>query len=392
KGKRKLVAEEFQNIYHRLVSKTKASKLLQGEILYQKIPEMLRHISDQILMSGITFDPSILMRLFREELQSNSSKSDHHSKGIEIVSLMDAASIPSKILFLPGCNEGMLPQNQTNNPILKDAPNRHLDQNLLLFFSLLNRCPDLHISACEEDSSGKALDISSFLQNVTLVNYPAESQKLQNHLERIKTGYRKLSPKQHHYGKYWGKYPSIENTPKSDLFKGNTGLSIGTDRIFSANSMDILLKCPMKYAFRYLLGINSLNESYGDKTFAEIGNSVHHIIAEFSKSGGYDCSTAKEADAIMEKCIQTYEEEKGLDTHTDALFKRNWQPYVKGLANNGKSGLLYEFVYRHYENFQGFQRKAEEFAFGKEPKIPLSDLMPDIYIRGFIDKILVNEE
>ena len=296
-------------------------------------------------ISNKTFDKKVLFNIMRGYA---GTKEIHFTgeplKGIQIMGMLETRGLKFDRVIVLDANEGIVPGIYKYDPILPIGLRRVLglgdykDRESLYaynFFRLVQGASDVHIIYnTGEDSYNKNIR-SRFVEQLIWEIEKEKGDISEDKKEVLSFNLKISSP---------GAL-SIKKTEEiSEILKA---------RRFSSSSLDTYIKCPLKFYYRYVLGLSEVEEVEEAPEMSEVGKIIHTTLQRFF-------SDYKDKPLIIENKA---------DNNMLHLLKETIEEHYGEIGQSGTLFILYEIArYR----LKSFLRKERERI--KETPIEILEL------------------
>jgi hypothetical protein len=208
-----------------------------------------------------------IFKIFLNQLEKEViSFSGSPLKGLQILGLFETRSLNFKDVIVMDTNEAVLPKLKVYEPLIPREVMLNLGLNRLEkeeeiqryhFLRLLCAAENIHLVYAQTQE----LEKSRFVQELIW-----EEQKQQNSLEVLPLYHLSFQVKV---------LPKRQKIPKTkeliDFLKGFE---------YSPTSIDAYLECPLRFYYRYVLGLKEKEDLLADPEGIEIGNFIHPLLYE----------------------------------------------------------------------------------------------------------------
>jgi len=259
-------ADSLEKICGSLLEKS----LFKNYPLNLKIMEKIISIKDELKHASFNKEKFLkedLFKIFKEKLESGMvSFTGSPLKGLQILGLLETRALDFENVFILDVNETVLPKLRIYEPLVPrdvtvslgiDRLEKEEEIQRYQFYRLISQAKNVHLIYEESKDKEKSRFIEEIIWN---------KQKEKKALEVISI------PKASFKVKVLPKKIKVEKTQRiADFLKGMT---------YSATRIDTYLKCPLKFYYRYVLGLEEKEELAQDPEGSDIGNFLHSLLQE----------------------------------------------------------------------------------------------------------------
>lgn len=346
---------------------------------------------------GAQADLADLHRELRERLKSVEVSSSSQGFGVDVISLLDTLTLDNKYLMVMGLNEGQFPLTPNTNPYLAKSDFNPWYMNLTLFKIWLARIRGrLILTSPQRDAEGKHLQTSTFCEYLKREPAPSSSG---------------LSPYEQFVAASGKAYadPQVEYKIRHNELLTRVGLENWSGKLdtkehvdahtISATAFDDLIKCPQRFWFGRMLGLERAESNIEARDETWVGNLIHEILERFGLEDGFKIAAAdlKAAynklgsvisDLLREKDINP--DDRLLDNVRTRLLLKNHKDKEKNLLA-AMLGFEAE-VLKEYEEEQYFEKEFGD-ASGSDswPAYMMETEDLKLKLHGKIDRVLVSK-
>ena len=235
-----------------------------------KALEKVLSIKDELRSSDFIhegFAKEDIFKIFQERLGNEMvSFSGSPLKGLQVLGLFETRALDFENVIILDVNETVLPRLRIYEPLVPrdvavalgiDRLEKEEEIQRYQFFRLISSAKNVYL--IYEESKDK--EKSRFIEELIW-----EKQKAQNSLEVVSV------PKASFKLKALPKKLKIQKSPKIINFL--------QEMTFSASRIDTYLACPLKFYYRYVLGLQEKQELADDPESSDIGNFLHELLQE----------------------------------------------------------------------------------------------------------------
>ena len=337
-----------------------------------------------------------LNRELRERLKGVEVSSTQQGFGVDVVSFLDTSNQHAPYLFILGMTEGQFPMTPDNNPFLKQTQLNPWFLNLYLFNTwLAYPRGKLFITAPERDAGGESLEISTFCQYLKREDYPALPMISLSQQVRNAAGKRIKDPS----SVYQMRHNELLLQPGEGRWFGKLDPHLEAPvRHISATAFDDLLKCPQRYWYGRVLGLEPAETDIAAREDLEIGNLVHQVLERFGQTGGFALAAhdMPAALVLLEGSATQLFRELEVDPGAELLNSKRSELYFAHFEDPQRN-LLTALLAAEQPVLPNFsQQSLYEQAFGREddpaswPAFQLQNEGITLFLRGQIDRVLLN--
>ncbi|MCM8771051.1 MAG: PD-(D/E)XK nuclease family protein [Candidatus Omnitrophica bacterium] len=243
---------------------------LEDYPLNLKVMEKLFSIKEEIknaLFSHEEFSPEDIFKIFKDKLENELiSFSGSPLKGLQILGLFETRALDFDNVIVMDVNEAILPKLRIYEPLVPRDVTVSLGIERLEKEEEIQRYQFLRLISCAKNvyliyEESKDKEKSRFIEELIW-----KRQKENGSLEVISI------PKASFQIKVLPKKLKIEKTSQIiDYLKNMT---------YSASRIDTYLNCPLKFYYRYILGLKEKEELSEDPEGSDIGNFLHELLKE----------------------------------------------------------------------------------------------------------------
>ena len=370
---------------------------------------------------------------FRRRLENESVPiGDKDIEGVQVLDVMAARSIPSKVLFILGLNEKVFPRNIREDPLLRDSARGVLERGLgykiteklygfeeekLLFYLLLSSARERIIILYQRTDGAGQIKIPSLYLSELKRGYPVKEQRIPRRMpDKFSTtelfSYHLLTPGELTIrliiegndpspvlSKFNLNYALYQNGIKAiqsyeDMGTGLTGFDGLTGDIdshwkiilqmgISPTSLEMYARCPFSYFARHVLGLNIITEPEltSEVLPVQIGSICHEILRRFY-TGLNEPKNDKEIDIYLEETLSAVFRE--FHEGNPSGYPLLWEVLHNRLLTILKSMIMNDLNEMAVSGFRphSFEVDARGFFLDGVP-----DHMKDIFLHGILDRI-----
>lgn len=236
------------------------------EQLFSKTDELKNAIFNQEIFSQTDIF-KIFLNLLENEMISFSGSS---LQGLQILGLLETRALNFKNVIVMDVNESILPKLQIYEPLIPREVMINLGLNRFekeeeiqryQFMRLISSSENVHLIYGESRDREK----SRFIENLVW-----EREKKENRLNVVPV----------HYGTF-----GIKVSPKKEKIKKSEEFILFLKNfVYSASSLNTYIKCPLRFYYRYVLGLKEKDDLFEDIESSELGNFVHKLFEETFKN------------------------------------------------------------------------------------------------------------
>ncbi|MFH1094057.1 MAG: PD-(D/E)XK nuclease family protein [Candidatus Omnitrophota bacterium] len=259
-------AKQMEGVLEVLMAKSDVSKFPLNTKIIQKIFNLCDEFKNKNLKKE-KFIPLEIFKIFDEFLKTEKiAFSGMPLKGLQILGLFETRALSFDNVIIMDVNESVLPRLSANEPLVPRPVMISLGLDRLeeeegiqryQFMRLINSAKNVHL--IYNDSPDKPR--SRFIEE--LVWEEEKTSKCMN---------TELVPRAVFKCEVMRKVGSIQKDDKiNDLLK---------DFRFSASSINVYLKCPIQFYYRYVLGLREKENLLDELESREIGTFVHELLED----------------------------------------------------------------------------------------------------------------
>ncbi len=258
----------FANAVYTLCDALVEKSMLHKFLFNLKVIGQIYTICDRIKgcqIAKVNFSKRQIWRMFMEELQSAMiAFTGSPVRGTQILGLFETRSLTFKNVIIMDVNESILPKLKIYEPLIPREVMLGLGLKRLEheeeiqryhFLRLLSGASDVHLIYEENFEHEK----SRFIEEI-LWQQQKESKKMQSLIPPRPSFQLKIATKS---GSIEKKPPMIEYLKKCT---------------YSASRINVYLKCPLQFYFRYVLGLNETEDLLENPRSSQIGTFIHELL------------------------------------------------------------------------------------------------------------------
>ncbi|OGS21434.1 MAG: hypothetical protein A3J83_08460 [Elusimicrobia bacterium RIFOXYA2_FULL_40_6] len=256
-----------------------------------KIADKLFSIRDEFKnssFSGEKFTKEEIFKIFENKIQNEIiSFSGSPLKGLQILGLYETRGLNFENVIIMDVNESVLPRLGVNEPLIPREIMLSLGHGGLEndeeiqryhFKRLISAAKRVHLVYNENKEDDK--EKSRLIEEI-LWDRQKESGKI-DVLSIKRAGFKvKIQP------------------GRKEVEKTGSIIAFLKDYPYSPTSIDSYLECPMKFYFKYVLGLEEKDELLDEPEGADVGNFVHNLLEETYKQFG-------NSNFLIDKKFETY--------------------------------------------------------------------------------------
>lgn len=261
-------AEILMYIYH--------NSTAPGHAFFYPFSEGFLRVFDELensLFSSVSFDSvTDYFNFFRRYIKTCTLPFEGTPlRGLQVLGFLETRNIQFERVFFLNLNEGIVPEGRKEDSLIPQkvreilglSTYRRRDALAGAYFDLLIRgAREAHLFYVENDRSER----SRFIERIIWEKEKRAGMTCQERFVRpISYRVRLINPVP---------APVQKTGAVTDLLKGFQ---------FSASQLDDYLRCPLRFYYRYILGLEKRDEIRADPERRDIGILVHQILGEFFK-------------------------------------------------------------------------------------------------------------
>ena len=229
-------------------------------------------------------------------------------KGLQVLGFLETRNLKFKRVFLLDANEGVLPNTAKEDSLLPykvreilGIPTYRDREKLFAYYfdTLVQGAKEVHIFFVEKNKKEK----SRFVEKLIW-----EKQKKD----------KKTSSKD--YIKSINYKVKLHSKDPAPARKTNEIIAFLLNHTYSATSLDIYLRCPMMFYYRYVLNLGEKKQVTGEIEKLEIGTFVHKLLKTYFQN---------RKGRLLDKKDINFDE---MDELADSLFKEDFGKELSGAA------------------------------------------------------------
>ena len=297
----------------------------------QKILELIAELRSATFCQE-KFSKEEMFQIFTQKLDREMiSFSGSPLKGMQILGLLEARSLTFKNVIVMDVNESVLPKLRIYEPLIPrdvmvalgvERLDKEEEIQRYQFTRLISAAENVHLIYREDQETIR----SRFLEDLIW----KEEQK-QGKVGAVEIPLYNFN---------------IKALPKKAFAKKTNGMIESLkQRRFSASSVDTYVSCPLKFYFRYCLGLEEKENLFGEPETRDVGTFVHSLL-EKTYTGFMDKKPV--IDAKFEKLFFA---------ELDKLFKQEFSRKMKA-----DSFILEEIIQHRMKNFLKNEKQRSDIA------------------------------
>jgi ATP-dependent helicase/nuclease subunit B len=247
-----------------LLEKSPLEKYAPNLKVAQKILELVEELRSATFCRE-KFSKDEMFRIFTQRLEREMvSFSGSPLKGMQVLGLLEARSLTFKNVIVMDVNESILPKLRIYEPLIPrdvmvslgiERLEKEEEIQRYQFTRLISASQNVHLIYREDRETIR----SRFLEDLIW----KEEQK------QGKVGVVKIPLYSF----------NIKTLPKKAVAKKNKDMVESLKkRVFSANSVNMYVSCPLKFYFRYCLGFEEKEDLFDEPEAADVGTFVHGLL------------------------------------------------------------------------------------------------------------------
>lgn len=349
------------------------------------ILNVVTDLEKDISQFHLTYSASRFYSELNDRLKQPGLRRSRQQDGIHICSFLNSMGSSAANCYVMGMTNDMIPRHEVMNPYFKLSSDLSYDLNRHFFDSWCRMSGQLIFTAPQQSEDGSPLQISMFLEQAETQPYkPAQLAGLREKLLSYSTSIipDKNSP-------LFSRFNSLQIS--DGQHSGHTNMTMSSVTA-SATSLDHLLSCPMKYFIQDVLHVREPLASEDIVEKMNVGNTVHSILEEFGKAGGFDLPIKDQAAKLLSTVSVDILNDFQLDIDDPITFNR-YKYYLDGLDRDSADNLLLRIIKWNKTFFKDFRADKFEWEFNSKNNnaLILDSFCIPVILRGKIDKILVDE-
>ena len=349
-----------------------------------KVCDRFLEILERVIndLNNITTDVDLNMvhREMSERIKKESIPRRNQWNGIPVVGLLDSMGVQADKLYVLGMVEGDIPRQEGDNPFFSRNRDYTLELNRHFMEEWKKLGDKVIFCTSSHAEDGSEQNRSSFLEEIKLdkINDVAVTRRD----ELLKYADSKIIGND---GVFADRHHEILESNKGQ-FSGGTECQ-QNEFDLSVTQVDKLLACPMKFYFETVMKSRPMDQD--DVLFwaGVKGDVIHKAFELFINGKGYGLEL-EPALKLMNSCLDRALDEKQIDKN-DPLQMDHFRNYVKGLTEASDKNCLAINLGLIKARFEDYKDILSEVKF---EKLQLEHPGLDIFLKGRIDKIMINEE
>ena len=356
-------------------------------IAFADIIRELKRIANEMAIDGKELLLSDMQRIYTKMLKlCRISFKGEPLRNLQILGMLETRSLDFENIILLSANESRLPQGKSSKSLIPlqlkvHAGMRTYRENdsifAYYFYRLLQRCKNIWLvynSDSNGDGKGEASRFLFQIQKELAEKY-RETIEIENKVVSVKNNNNTDIPIDPEAG-----------IPKSEVVMQRLKDIASHKKGFSPSALSVYIKCPIKYYFEKVLGINEEKDPTEDIDASELGTVVHNILeAVFDPKHNQEYEKGYLKLSVLKRHLES------IDSKIEAAINA----VNPGMSETGKGFLFRNLVKEQTTHFISKQIKQVE-ALQKEGKgimikgveeeyvLPILD---NIHITGKIDRI-----